>query len=75
MIDPASCKKYSKDNKYNSLRLTLKFAQIFALGNYIPVCLKVHSFVLRTDNVHKLSEHIFVPCMEAIVWFFIILLL
>ena len=62
--------KYLKDNKHDSLNLTLKHVQIFVLGHYL--FLTTHSFLqaslsencllLRADNVRgQISEHIFAP--------------
>ena len=62
--------KYLKDNKDNSLNLTLKYARIFVLGHYL--FLEAHSFpraslsencsLLGTDNVRgQISAHIFAP--------------
>ena len=71
LADLACCEKYLKDNKHNSLNLTLKkYAQIFVLGHYL--FLEAHSFpraslsencsLLGTDNVRgQISEHIFAP--------------
>ena len=66
----ACCEKYLKDNKDNSLHLTLKYARIPVLGHYL--FLKAHSnpratlsencSLLGTDNVRgQLSVHIFAP--------------
>jgi hypothetical protein len=62
----ACCKKYSIDNKHNSLHLAGKYSHLFVHGHHL--FLKEHigplknlCALLRTDNFHgKISWHVFV---------------